>query len=100
VLKAAGNAVALNGLVLTQTASVPIGQAVLFADPDDVIVAYFGAASPEASMATIYFAGFTGCTKTPGKLYFAQHNATLVAAWLRGASLAAMDNRKVASGER
>ncbi|WP_233867107.1 DUF3383 domain-containing protein [Paraburkholderia adhaesiva] len=89
VLAAAGNAVNLNGLVLTHSASVPIGQAPVYADKQDVI-STFGAASTEAAMATIYFAGYTNCTKTPGALYFAQYNEVPVAAWLCGASLASM----------
>ncbi|MEK7888226.1 DUF3383 domain-containing protein [Burkholderia contaminans] len=89
VLAAAGNAVDLNGLILTASTEAPVGQAVLFAIPGDVSN-YFGASSIEARMAAIYFAGFQNSTKTPGALLFAQYNATAVPAWLRGASLAAM----------
>ncbi|MGF6604580.1 hypothetical protein P3T23_009336 [Paraburkholderia sp. GAS448] len=100
VLAAAGDAVDLNGLILTPSPYPPVGEALLFADAGDVS-AYFGAQSAEAQMAAIYFAGFQNCTKTPGALYFAQYGLTAMPAWLRGASLAAMtlDELQAVSGE-
>ncbi|CAE6857285.1 hypothetical protein R75461_07784 [Paraburkholderia nemoris] len=89
VLAAAGDAVDLNGLILTASPYAPTGEALLFADPNDVS-AYFGPQSIEAQMAAICFAGYQNCTKTPGALYFAQYNEVAVPAWVRGASLAAM----------
>jgi hypothetical protein len=89
VLSAAGSAIDLNGLILSQSAYSPIGAAVPFANKDDV-AAYYGVNSVEASMAAIYFKGPNNKTKTPGKLYFAQYPAAAVAAWLQGASLAAL----------
>ena len=99
VLAAAGSAVELNGLILTHSTYAPIGQAVPFATADDV-KAYFGSTSVEAEMATIYFNGFTNCTKKPGRLYFWQYADTAVPAWLRGGSLAGMtlDQLKALSG--
>lgn len=89
VLAAAGNAVNLNGLVLSSSPYLPAGQAVPFADFADV-GSYCGEASIELAMSKIYFAGYQNCTKTPGALYLVQYNATPIAAWIRGASLASM----------
>lgn len=90
ILNAAGNGVDLNLLLLTQSTYAPVGQVIEFASADDVS-AYFGATSTEASLAAIYFNGYTNCTKTPGKLLVAQYNTTAQAAWLMGASLRAVD---------
>jgi hypothetical protein len=86
VLAAAGSAVDLNGVILTQSPYVPIGTVKSFALADDV-GAFFGYTSIEYSMAQVYFKGYEGCTKVPGKLYFAQYNEAAVAGYLRGASL-------------
>lgn len=85
VLTAAGSALDLNGLVLTQAADVPIGTAAAFAAAADV-ASYFGPSSTEAEIASIYFAGPTNATVLPGKLYFYQYNAADAAAYLRGAN--------------
>ena len=89
MLAAAGSAIDLNGLILTQSDYAPTGQSPLFADADDVS-AYFGPQSVEAAMATTYFNGFQNCTKTPGQLNFARYAGTAVSAWAVGASLASM----------
>ncbi|WP_160286393.1 DUF3383 domain-containing protein [Pseudomonas knackmussii] len=89
VLAAAGSAVDLNGLILSQNAFLPVGQAVPFATAQDVIN-YFGAGSVEAQMAGIYFKGFTNCTKRPGLLYFWAYPTAPVAGFMRGGSLASM----------
>ncbi|KPA87289.1 Protein of unknown function (DUF3383) [Pseudomonas asplenii] len=87
VLSAAGAAINLNGLILTHNTYVPIGTIPGFAIADDV-ASYFGSASLEASLATIYFNGYENSTKKPGKLYFAQYPSAPVAAYLRSGSLA------------
>ena len=87
VLAAAGSAIDLNGLILTQSTYAPIGAVVPFATKEDVS-AYFGPSSVEYQMAAVYFAGYTGCTKTPGLLSFAQYPQSAVAGYLRGAKLA------------
>lgn len=89
VLAAAGNALDLNGLILTASGEAPVGQAVQFALASDV-ADYFGADSIEAKMAAIYFAGYQNSTQTPGALLIAHYNAAPVPAWLRGTSRAAM----------
>lgn len=89
VLAAAGSAVDLNGLILSQNASLPTGQATPFATKEDVID-YFGASSVEAQMASIYFGGYTNCTKRPGLLYFWAYPTTAVAGFMRGGDLSSM----------
>lgn len=89
VLAAAGSAIDLNGLILTQSTYAPIGTVQQFSTAADVS-SYFGATSTEAAMAAIYFAGPTNATKTPGTLYFAQYPEIAVSGYLRGGSLAAM----------
>lgn len=87
VLAAAGSAVNLNGLILSNSDKVPTDQALPSSTPTDV-ENYFGYSSTEAEMARIYFQGYQNCTKTPGMLYFARYCQEAVPAWVRGTSLA------------
>jgi hypothetical protein len=87
VLAAAGSAIDLNGLILTDSTSVPIGSVQPFASADDV-GAFFGLTSLEYEAALIYFKGPDAATKTPGVLLFSQYPTDDVAAYLRSASLA------------
>ena len=89
VLSANGNAVDLNGLILTQNVLAPYNTILTFSNAA-AVQAYFGASSTEASIANVYFAGFTGCTKLPGTLYFTRYPETAIASWLMGGSLANM----------
>lgn len=99
VLAAGGNAVDLNGLILTQSSYAPVGNVATFSTKEDV-AKYFGSASDEYAMAAIYFSGYDNSTKNPGKLLFAQYNTAPVAAWLRSGSMAAvtLDQLKLMSG--
>lgn len=99
VISAGGSALDLNGLILTNDGSVPIGQVMSFETAADV-ADYFGPTSPEAGAASIYFNGFDNSTKKPGALLMAQYPADDVAAYLRGGSLAGMtlDQLKALSG--
>lgn len=81
-----GNPLSPNGVFLTQDKSIPIGVAQAF-PPGDAVENWFGAGSPEANFAGIYFQGFNGCTKLPGTLYFFQYNSTNVAGYMRGGAL-------------
>lgn len=85
VLSAGGNPLSLNAVMLTRSASLPIGDVVGFASVTDV-EDYFGPTSIEATLAAKYFAGFTNCTSLPSLLYFAQYNDVAVAAYLRSGS--------------
>lgn len=89
VLSANGEAVDLNGLVLTQNAAAPYGTVIQFATAADV-QAYFGASSTEASIANIYFNGYANGTKLPGALYMTRYPEAAIAGWLRGGSLASV----------
>ncbi|HEV2540195.1 MAG TPA: DUF3383 domain-containing protein [Frateuria sp.] len=86
VLSAAGSAVALNGLILTQSPYVPIGTVQAFASAASV-GAFFGLTGPEYEAAQIYFQGPNNAQALPGTLLFAQYNPSAVAAYLRGAAL-------------
>ncbi|MDE9483252.1 DUF3383 domain-containing protein [Xenorhabdus bovienii] len=99
VLAAVGNAVDLNGLLLTDSDYAPVGTVRSFSSAADV-ASYFGGTSDEYRMAQTYFQGFNNCTKTPAELLFSRYNRSPVAAWLRSGSLAgiAIDDLKTISG--
>ena len=99
VLAAGGNAVDLNGLILTQSNYAPVGNVASFSTKEDV-AKYFGSASDEYAMAAIYFSGYDNSTKNPGTLLFAQYNEAPVSAWLRSGSMSAvtLDQLKLMSG--
>lgn len=86
VLGAGGNPLSLNGVFITQNASVPIGSVLAFSVLADV-QDYFGPGSDEAHFAAIYFGGFSSATTLPGTLYFAPYNLASVAAYLRSGAL-------------
>lgn len=86
VLGTGGNPLALNSIFLTDDTSIPIGTVQSFSSAADV-AAWFGAVSLEATLAAIYFGGFSGATSLPGKLYFAQFNTVAVAGYVRGGVL-------------
>lgn len=89
VLSAGGSAVDLNGLMLTQNSMVPYPTVLQFTGATGVN-SYLGATSTEASLAAIYFNGFTNCTKLPGTLYMARYPETAIAAWIASGSFAAI----------
>lgn len=86
VLAAAGQALNLNGLILTTSVRAPIGSVLSFPTAG-AVATYFGANSQEAALAATYFAGYTGATATPGALLFAQYPASAVGAYLRGGNI-------------
>lgn len=89
VLPAGGNALNLNGLVLTTNTRVPIGAVLSFATAAAVL-AFFGGGSKEASYASTYFAGFDGSNVKPGAMLFAQYPLAAVSAYLRGGNISAL----------
>lgn len=89
VIGAGGNALVLNGLILTADTAIPIGTVQPFSSAT-AVAAFFGASSTEAALATVYYNGFDNSTQKPGNLLMAQYNASAVAAYLRGGSLAAL----------
>lgn len=89
VIGAGGSALDLNGLMLTASTQVPIGDVHSFADAASV-ASYFGSGSAEAAAASIYFNGYDISTIKPGELLMAQYNASAVAAYTRGGSIASL----------
>lgn len=89
VLGAGGNPLSLNGVFLTTDTSIPVGEVRPFSTLQDV-QDWFGASSPEALLAAVYFNGFTGASVIPGTIYFAQYNSAAVGAYVRGGSLDGM----------
>lgn len=89
VLTAGGQAVDLNGLMLTQNAYAPYGTILEFTDANGVD-SYFGANSIEAALSDNYFNGYQGGTQLPGALYVANYPEVATAGWLRSGSLASV----------
>lgn len=89
VISGGGNALALNGVILTNNAAVPMGAVMPFSSAA-AVGAFFGLASSEYGLAQNYFAGYDNKTATPALLYFVQYAAAPVAAYVRGGSLSAM----------
>lgn len=85
VLAAGGNPLAMNTVMLTTSDRVPTGSVLAF-PPGDSVGNYFGLTSIEATLAAIYFSGFTNCDSLPETIYFAQYNQAAVAAYLRSGS--------------
>jgi Protein of unknown function (DUF3383) len=82
VLNAGGNALILNGVMLTQNHRVPIGQVLSF--PTAVAVgSFFGTASMEYSLSVIYFLGYDSSTQKPGSLLVATYNSAAASAYMR-----------------
>jgi len=83
VIQAAGGALALTGLMLTENPSLPVGAPVPFPSAQ-AVTTYFGPNSEEAAMAAIYFAGPAGAFSRPASLLFSAYAAAPVAGWMRG----------------
>lgn len=89
VVGTGGSPLSLNSILLTNETQIPIGTVQPF--PTALSVAnFFGATSPEALLANVYFNGFDGSNIKPGNLFLAQYPIAPVAAWVRGASVASM----------
>jgi hypothetical protein len=87
VIAVGGSGINLVGLFLTNSTRVPIGAVQVFTTQAQV-AAFFGATSAEATLATVYFAGYDGSTIKPAQMLFAQYATAAVGAYLRSASLA------------
>lgn len=89
VVGTGGSPLSLNTVVLTQDTSIPVGAVQPF--PTALSVSnWFGASSPEAQIANVYFLGFDNSNIKPGAIYFAQYPTAPVAAYVRGGSLQGM----------
>lgn len=89
VLIAGGQSVDALGLMLTNSAAIPLGTVPFFPTAQSVSD-YFGAGSPEYGLALYYFNGYTKKLKTPAGLWMSQYPTTSVSAFLRSGSLASM----------
>lgn len=86
VLSSGGSPLALNAVFLSKNANIPTGEAMLFATAESV-GEHFGFSSDEYKAAQIYFKGFDGSNKKPGRLYFYALNSVAEAGYLIGASV-------------
>ena len=77
---------ALDGLLVTKSEGVPVGQLVTFYTADDV-ADFFGAASDEHAAAQVYFAGIVGGGQQPASLSFARYADADVGAAVFGAEV-------------
>ncbi|MEF3068041.1 DUF3383 domain-containing protein [Pandoraea apista] len=89
VVGTGGSPLSLNSVFLTQDASIPVGVVQPFPTAKSV-EDWFGATSPEAALADVYFLGFDNSNLKPGTLFFAQYPTAPVSAYLRGGSLNGM----------
>jgi hypothetical protein len=89
VISGGGNALAINGVMLTTSTRIPIGTVQNFPNAP-AVAKYFGPNSAEASAATIYFNGYIGRTAVPGAMLMAQYPKIAVGAYLRGGNVSTM----------
>jgi len=85
VISAGGAAVDLSAVVLSESIYAPQNEVLGFPNYVDV-AAYFGSASPEAAIASIYFQGPENALASPGMLYFLGYAEAAVPGWLLGAA--------------
>ena len=84
VIQASGTDLVLNGLFLTTNSLIPAGGVMGFSTADDV-AEFFGSASEEYRVASVYFAGYKNSFKKPRQVFFGSRVNAAAAAWLRGA---------------
>lgn len=89
VIGAGGTGLDLTGLILTNSARVPIGSVMAFSTAATVAT-FFGVSSQEAALATTYFGGFDNANISPASLLFAQYPAAAVAPYLRGGAASSL----------
>ncbi len=87
VVGSGGNALSLNGVILTKNALMPTAAVRSFSSADAVST-FFGPSSAEYGVAQTYFLGFDNSTIKPGTLYFAPYVDADRAAWVQSGSLA------------
>lgn len=87
VLNAGGNALDMNGLVLTTDTRVPVGQVLAFPNDGSSVSDYFGPSAEEVKIANVYFNGFDNSTRKPERILFARYTSAAAAAYVRGGPL-------------
>lgn len=88
LLKPGGTDLELNGLLLSQSETIPTGMVLAFGEPD-AVGAYFGLQSPESTMAQVYFMGYNNSFIKPRALYVTRRISIAAAPWLRGGNVSA-----------
>lgn len=86
VISAGGTGLDMVGLLLTNSARVPIGSVLSFVS-QSAVAAYFGSSSDEASAATTYSNGYVNSFIKPAFIRFSRYATADAAAWVRGATL-------------
>lgn len=86
ILKATGNDLVFNGVVLDSNVTIPSDTPLAFSSATEV-GEYFGTSSDEYKFAGTYFGGFDNSQVKPATLYFYRLNATASGAWVRGEAL-------------
>ena len=86
VIQAGGNALALNGLMLTTSQRLPTNTVQGFGNAA-AVGSYFGTSSNEYLKAVQYFNSYLNASQAPGQLLIAQWTPTDVPGWVRGASV-------------
>jgi hypothetical protein len=84
VVQASGTDLVLNGMFLTTNGLVPTGGVMGFSTADDV-ASFFGSASEEYRVASVYFGGYKNSFRKPRQAFFGSRVNAAAAAWLRGA---------------
>ena len=86
ILKATGQDLVFNGVVLDNNSTVKADTAVAFSSASEV-GEYFGTSSNEYKFASTYFGGFDNSQVKPATLYFYRLNGEAISAWVRGEAL-------------
>lgn len=82
VIDAGINPLALNGVILSASTSLPTSAPVSFTSTD-AVKNYFGEQSTEYGLSQVYFKGFDGSSIKPSLLYLSAYASADRAAWLR-----------------
>lgn len=88
LLKPGGVDLELNGLLLSQSDTIPAGMVMPFGDPESV-GQYFGLTSIEYAMAQVYFLGYNNSFIKPRAFFITRRMITAAAPWLRGGTVSA-----------
>ena len=86
ILKATGQDLVFNGVVLDPNSTLKANTAVAFSSASEV-GEYFGTNSNEYKFASTYFGGFDNSQVKPATLYFYRLNGEAISAWVRGEAL-------------
>ena len=87
VIQASGRDLVLNGMFLTTSGLIPAGSVLGFSTADDV-GKFFGTASDEYAVASVYFQGYKNSFKKPRQIFYGSRVNAAAGAWLRGAKYA------------